>query len=743
MKFGFIQVVGCTRSLAFGDRGNHERWLACVTLSLLAAAMLFVALPAAAQTTAAAPQSNTSQGQPQGRVIFSRSTDENGQTTTTAGPAVSQFGGQSVTAPIATDAERKSVTFTAFDMDVHLQPAEHAIAVRARLTLRNDGKSPLAHIPLQISSSLNWEHIRFDGRETPFTVATLNSDVDHTGQLHEAAITLPHPLAPGAALQLDVTYSGSIVPNAKRLLAIGAPSDDALHSDWDEISTGFTGLRGFGNVLWYPASSVPAILGDGNRVFDQMGEHKLRISGARFSIRLTDEFPHGQAPTVALINGLSAPLTITEPSSGSGDVPGLANATVTGTILGFEAPSLFIATRTSHQAANTTLWTLPADDSAVPAWSSAGTSVTPFLQGWLGQTPRTQLTILDLPDPADATFETGSLLVTPIRPAPSDQLTGVFVHALAHAWMDSPRAWLSEGIAHFMGTLWIEKQSGRQKALQALESGRTALALEEPSSPGVSAGQPLAQAIAPVYYRTKATYVFWMLRDLLGDPELSGALRAYNPAADRASGLGPNAKSTYFEQLLDKAASQDAASARDSSSSLAIQQAALRDDLSWFFSDWIDNDKGLPDIAIDDVFPTSAAGPPPPTPHSTIRWRAVDPSTGKDLPTPPSGSSASGESATASGPGAGTWIVAVNLANSGYAAAEIPIAVSSGDATIVQHVLVPARGKITRRVLFQGRPTQVQANDGTVPETEASIHITQLTSIGKGSSSSTPTNVPQ
>ncbi len=93
--------------------------------------------------------------------------------------------------------------------------AEQQIAVRALVTVRNDGHSPLAHIPLQISSSLAWERIRVAGHDAPFTVATLNSDVDHTGQLHEAAIALAHPLAPGATLQLDVTYSGTIALNAQ------------------------------------------------------------------------------------------------------------------------------------------------------------------------------------------------------------------------------------------------------------------------------------------------------------------------------------------------------------------------------------------------------------------------------------------------------------------------------------------------------------------------------------------------
>ena len=251
-----------------------------------------------------------------GKVIFSRSTDENGETTTQAGPARLNW----QAAPIATDAERQAVTFLAFDMDVHLHTAEQQIAVRALVTVRNDGKSPLARIPLQISSSLNWERIRVLGRDVVFPVATLNSDADHTGQLHEAAVPLATPLGPGQSIQLDVTYSGAIAQSAQRLIVIGTPNDVALHSDWDGIGVPFTGLRGFGNVVWYPVSSVPVILGDGARLFDEMGEHKLRIAGAQFRLHLTVEFPHGHTPNVALINGHPALLTVTNVDSvGPGD----------------------------------------------------------------------------------------------------------------------------------------------------------------------------------------------------------------------------------------------------------------------------------------------------------------------------------------------------------------------------------------------------------------------------------------
>jgi hypothetical protein len=606
-----------------------------------------------------APQSQPPQSQPpsqpRGQVIFSRSTDENGDTTSQAAPAA-QPSAQPSGEPTAQDSERQAVTYTAFDMDVHLRPAEHQIAVRALLTVRNDGKTPLAHLPIQISSSLNWERIRIEGRDALYHVALLNSDADHTGQLREATASLAAPLAPGASLQVDATYSGAIESNARRLLSIGTPANMALHSDWDQIDTAFTGLRGFGNVVWYPVSSIPVLLGDGAKLFDEMGEHKLRMAPAQFRMRLTVEFPRGEAPTVAVINGHSAALTIE--SSGTDQIAGVATAQSENALLGFNAPSLFVAIRKPHPGNNLTAWATPDNEVNVQLWTEAAARVTPFLQGWLGQQPRAQLTLLDLPDAADAPFETGALLATSLRDGAPDQLEGVMAHALTHAWVQSPRAWLSEGVAHFMGTLWIEKQHGRDKALAALALGRDALSIAEPPSPGEGSGQPLALATTPVYYRTKAAYVFWMLRDIVGDATLSAALRAYDPLADTGTQTTPS----VFEQLLER--------------------AGARRDLKWFFADWVDADKGLPDLTVDSVFPSTAE--------------------------------------------AGNWLVAITISNSGYAGAEVPVTVRTNDTSVTQRVRVPGRSSIVQRIVIQGSPSEVQVNDGTVPETETGIHVTHI-----------------
>ena len=625
--------------------------------------------PKAKQQTQPAQAPATKDTQPSGQVIFERSTDENGNTTTKSSPAAGKTGAQMAGEPSVEDADRQSVVFTSLDLDVRLQTAGQHIVVRAIVTVRNSSKNPLPRIPLQISSSLNWERIRVGGRDVSFPVATLNSDADHTGQLHEAAVPLAEPLAPGATQQLDVTYSGAIAASAQRLVTLGTPEDAALHSDWDQISPSFTGVRGFGNVVWYPVSSVPVILGDGARLFEEIGTQKLRTSGAAFRLRLTVEFPQGQPPTVALVNGIPLTLKVSDAQGSSPDIAGVATGATESSTLAFESPSLFVAVRTPHPGPHLTAFAAPEDEVSVKTWLAAAAQVSPFIERWLGAQPRNQLTLLDLPDPEDVPWEAGPMLAVSLRESPPEQLTGVLAHALTHAFFGSRPAsktfWLTEGVANFMGTVWTERQQGRDKAVASLEEGRTALAIVEPASPGQGAGQPLATAISPVYYRTKATYVLMMLRDMIGDEALSAALQDYNAsenAGAAASAMSDAEGTRAFEQALKK--------------------AAPGADLAWLFSDWIDADKGLPDLTVDNVFPNAVQS--------------------------------------------GNWLVSVNVSNAGYAAAEVPVIVRSANHTTAERMLVPARGSVVKRLLIQGKPTEVQVNDGIVPETQASVHVVKL-----------------
>ena len=66
------------------------------------------------------------------------------------------------------------------------------------------------------------------------------------------------------------------------------------------------------------------------------------------------------------------------------------------------------------------------------------------------------------------------------------------------------------------------------------------------------------------------------------------------------------------------------------------------------------------------------------------------------------------------------------MANNGYAEVEAPVQVITESATVTQRVLLQARSKAVQRILIQGVPTEVRLNDGTIPETQATIHSKTL-----------------
>lgn len=629
----------------------------------LAPAIAFLAvIPSTAQSPAMPAQEQ--QKQPQGKVLFQRSLDANGNTVSTTGADAHAKAQTASVSPFA-DADRQAVVITGLDLDVRLNTAAQQLAARGTVTVRNTGKTALSKVPLQLSSSLNWESIRVSGRDLPLVVATINSDADHTGQLHEAVVPLEVPLQPSATEQIEVLYSGTIAQTARRLVSVGTPDDSAAHSDWDEITPGFTGLRGFGNVVWCPTVSVPVMLGDGARLFDEIGRQKLLASGSNFRMRLTVEFPHGQVPTIAAVNGQNLSLRVSDLTSSGPDIPGLATADTGETHLGFESPSLFVVDQVAHPGTHMMAYTILADEPSAKTWIAAAANVSPLLERWLGSNPRNQLIVLDLPDPDDDPWESGALLAIPVRDGPPDSIDSVLSHAMTHAWMKSTPFWLDEGTANFMGTLWDDHEHHRDRALSTLEAGRPALAIEEPPSPGESAGQPLSRATSPIYFRTKATYILWMLRDTVGDDALGTALRATIAASNGSDPI------QAFQA--------------------ALKSAAPNQNLSWLFSDWINADHGLPDLTIDKVFPNAVQS--------------------------------------------GNWLVSITISNSGYAAAEVPVTVHSATNVTTEQVFIPARGTVTPRLLVLGKPTDVQVNDGTVPETEASVHLTNLDQQNQDASS--------
>jgi hypothetical protein len=579
-----------------------------------------------------------------GTVILSRSADDPGSSS--SGPAKTPTAPAAKTSDTASDAERQAITFLSYDLDIRLQPREHAMAVRARIVLRNDSGNPLHRLPLQISSSLQWTRVRIAAAPATFSQQLVNSDIDHTGVLREALIPLAQPLAPQQTIAVDVTYEGTAALSATRLEQIGTPTEVAEASDWDRVADEFVGLRGFGNVAWYPVASVPVALGDGAKFFTEAAEERQRQSQATVTMKVTEEF-FGEAPNLAVLDGEM--LTVKPSSLPTASVPGIVSCTLPSTQLGFSSPSLFLLARTLQEGDGIAVFARTEDVANAQAYMTAASLVIPLIHRWLGTEPRGPLNIVDLPEEGDAPFEDGPVLFTNVHSAEPYKLSDALVHSLTHLYFRSPYPWLQEGVASFMGSLWTEQNRGRDAAIQQLDNTRGALSLAEPGD-AASTSQALLTARDPVYYRTKATYVLWMLRDLAGENALGQALRAYQPGSDTTG--------TGFEQVLERASGKD---------------------LKWFFEDWVYHDRGLPDLSIAGVYPNKSSVP-------------------------------------------GSYIVAVDVTNSGTAEAEVPVSVSSGTTTVTERLRVPAKSRISHRFLLQGQPAEVAVNDGTVPEVEASVH---------------------
>ncbi len=616
---------------------------------------------------------------PHGTILFKRDQDAPAPTDNHAektAPARTQE-----PIPNITDAERTALTFTAYDLDVHLTPAKSSLAVRAKFIVRNTGGAPLARLFFQLSSSLHWDSFAIEnaGRVASLAFAqhTLDTDADHTGKATEAVVSLPQPLAPGATAALTSFYSGEIAQSGNRLERIGAPKDQAAAADWDRIAPERTALRGFGNVLWYPTAAAPVFLGDGAKLFQSVGRQRRRQADASMHLRLAIDYT-GDTPDAAFFCGRREPLTAVRENTGLpvAQSPGVATADFASRRLGFRTPSLFLTDRAGTVTGDSLISAVTDHYDALPNYDAAAEKVRPLLQAWIGPGPLRMLNIIDLlniPDHPAQPFEDDALLVSPMRAADPALLAPPLLHSLTHAWFTSSHVWLDEGVPQFLSLLWTEQTQGREAAIQQLDREANTLALAEPAvardapddtGQGLSQslGQSLIGASDEIYYRTKAASVLWMLRSIVGDDALKRALQLYRNDARQ------DADPKEFQRVLERAAQRD---------------------LNWFFDDWVYRDRGLPDLAIASVTP-----------------RALEEKQEK----------ADKKS----------WLVAVEVRNDGGAAAEVPVTVRSGALTETERLRIAGHSSASIRVVFQGIPQEVIVNDGSVPEATSATHTRQL-----------------
>jgi hypothetical protein len=458
--------------------------------------------------------------------------------------------------------DREAFTFTHYDLDVRVEPEQQRLGVRGKITLRNDSAVAQKNLVLQISSSLDWRSIQIAGKPVHFETHGYTSDIDHTGALSEAIVALPHEIPPKGTVDIDVGYEGVIPLDATRLTRIGVPEEKAKQNDWDRISKTFTAVRGIGYVAWYPVAAEAASLADADAVPEAVGRWIVRHTEATMDVL----FKSTSEQTIFFSGGPNLAEVAVDES-----VKSVRDFSMVG--LGVNVPTFVIASyQKLRQQDGLDVEFLPGQEETAQDYAEAAAQIDPIVP--VGGGSR-NLQILGLPESGASPFVSQGMLLVSLGTELSNEAELDMVYASARQRMLSPRAWIQEGLSHYAQAAFVEEHKGLQSALDYLTVHVAALADAEKSAKAAGGPQDsrsLLNAPDDLYLQSKAMYVWWMLKDMLGNLP-TGALLSYRANEDKDP--------TYMQRLI----------ARDS-----------KRDLQWFFDDWVYHDRGLPDFRVASVF---------------------------------------------------------------------------------------------------------------------------------------------
>jgi hypothetical protein len=552
--------------------------------------------------------------------------------------------------------DREAFTTTRYQLEVQVDRSAHVMAVTGKLTLRNDSNQPQKLVTLQVSSSLAWNAILLDGKPLQWLGDNYTSDIDHTGSLSEAIVTLPKEAAPATTVILDVQYGGTVTPDATRLTRTGVPAEVAARNDSDEISDSFTAVRGLGYVVWYPVAIEAVSLSDGNAVFDAVARWKHRHDRGEFNAHIVITEPASQPPLCIASNAASSSCGEARELSereGGAKVKEFSNS-LHADGLGETVPTFAIANYVELARPTICLLHLPDHTSLARDYAVAAEANDPLLHEWLPD-PAHPARVIELSNPNANPWQNGAVLFTPLREAQNATVQLLLLPAQVAARFRSPHAWIQNGLERFLQTVAVENRSGRHAALEYLDQYLDPLvqaeALAHPkagtqSAASSTADNTLLNTNDELYLRGKGAFVFWMLRDMVDSEAMQHSIAAYRGGADKDP--------TYLQRLIE---------------------TNSKHKLEWFFDDWVYRDRGLPDFHVESVYP-----------------RPLLSETEKN------------------------YLVTFTIENRGHAGAEVPVIVQTPSGNKSVRVLMKAGEKGVGRIEMTVAPDKVVVNDGSVPE---------------------------
>ncbi len=406
------------------------------------------------------------------------------------------------------------------------------------------------------------------GEDVQFLSDVYTTDIDHTGAVSEATITLPKPLDPKQSVTLTLEYGGSIPADAKRLTRIGTPESDALRTDWDQIGGAGTAVRGLGFVTWYPVAIDAASLSDGNAVFAALADWRRKQDGAELHASFCIS-PKEAGGLVVVSNGTES----------SGDVESNCHA-YDFRFDPMNVPIFAVGNFQALQRETLTVYHTPEDATAAQNYAAEYEQLEPALGAWVGRSKQRALYV-DLMARGAAPYESGSLMLAPLS-QPDNTARGLSAsYQLSQVSIHSFRPWIDLGLAHFMQFLTLERELGRSSGIKYLQQYGAPLSSNDKraADDSAAAAQSLINTDDELFYRAKALFVWSMLRDIVGDQPLSSAIQSYREQDDHDA--------SYMQKLIESRSKKD---------------------MAWFFNDWVYRDRGLPDFHIVSAYPRQILG---------------------------------------------------------------------------------------------------------------------------------------
>jgi hypothetical protein len=313
-------------------------------------------------------------------------------------------------------------------------------------------------------------------------------------------------------------------------------------------------------------------LSEGDSAFDIVDRWKAREAASTMHLKVSVPSDDEADKPELMVNATTCPTAL--------EVRHQFQADCTYRSLGMVAPMFVIADYEVVDRAAVEVHFLHGHNAAATNYAEMVEKAAPFITEWFGA-QRSKAQTAELADANAPPFESGSLLLTPLTGA-DPKLAGLAAaHQLTHAAFFSPRPWINEGLAHFAQAIYLEQLSGRQAAISYMGLHRSALSAVEKETVNLTIAprsedevhRSLVNTTDEQLYRSKAMSVWWMLRDMVGEPAMKKALASYRPDEDK--------EQSYMQGLI---------------------QAQTKKDLDWFFDDWVYHDRGLPEFKIESAF---------------------------------------------------------------------------------------------------------------------------------------------